>query len=134
VRGNFLRARPLNNYSDTRDTLMNQLIKQTRKNKNPFIGWMKYEWILKNLLFFLFLAVLAIVYIANGHMADNTIRDISVTAKELKELQYEYKSLKSEEMFKSREAQIVQAAAPLGLKISNDPPVKLVIKEGANNQ
>jgi hypothetical protein len=67
-------------------------------------------------------------------MADNTIRDISVTAKELKELQYEYKSLKSEEMFKSREAQIVQAAAPLGLKISNDPPIRLVIKEEADNQ
>src|SRR6476469_3458766 len=113
---------------------MPQKNKQTRKNRNPFTGWMRYEWILKNLLFFLFLAVLAVIYIANGHMADNTIRDISETAKELIELQYEYKSLKSEEMFKSREAQIVQAAAPLGLKISNDPPMKLVIKEKASNQ
>jgi cell division protein FtsL len=113
---------------------MSQQNKKTRKNKNSFVGWMRYEWILKNLLFFLFLALLAVIYIANGHMADNTIRDISVTAKELKELQYEYKSLKSEEMFKSREAQIVQAAARLGLKISNDPPIRLVIKEEADNQ
>src|SRR3954453_23361346 len=113
---------------------MDNLNKQTRKNKNPLIGWLRYEWLLKNLLFFLFLAVLAIIYIANGHMADNTIRDISETAKELKELQYEYKSLKSEEMFKSREAQIVQVASPLGLKISNNPPTKLVIKEKANDQ
>ena len=113
---------------------MNQQNKHARKSKNPFIAWLRYEWLLKNLLFFLFLAVLAIIYIANGHMADNTLRDISETAKELKELQYEYKSLKSEEMFKSREAQIVQAAAPLGLKISNDPPMKLVIKEKASNQ
>jgi cell division protein FtsL len=111
---------------------MNQKNKQ-RKNKNPFI-WIRYEWILKNLLFFLFLALLAVIYIANGHRADNTIRDITITAKELKELQYEYKSLKSEEMFKSRETQIVQAAAPLGLKISNAPPMRLVIKEEANNQ
>ena len=55
-------------------------------------------------------------------MADNTIRDINITAKEVKELQYEYKSLKSEEMFKSRESQIAQAATPLGLKISNEQP------------
>src|SRR5256885_132228 len=104
---------------------MSQQNKQAGKSKNPFIGWLRYEWILKNLLFFLFLAVLAVIYIANGHMADNTIRDISLTAKELKELQYEYKSLKSEEMFKSRETQIVQAAAPLDLKISSDPPMRL---------
>jgi cell division protein FtsL len=114
--------------------IMSQQNKKTRKSKNSFVGWMRYEWILKNLLFFLFLALLAVIYIANGHMADNTIRDISITAKELKELQYEYKSLKSEEMFKSREAQIVQAAARLGLKISNDPPIRLVIKEEADNQ
>jgi hypothetical protein len=109
--------------------IMNKLNKQKIKNKNLFKRWIRYEWILRNLLFFLFLALLAVIYIANGHMADNTIRDISVTAKEVKELQYEYKSLKSEEMFKSREAEIVQAATPLGLKISNDPPMRLVIKD-----
>ena len=109
--------------------IVNTLNKQTTKNKSPFKRLIRYEWILKNLLFFLFLALLAVIYIANGHMADNTIRDISVTAKEVKELQYEYKSLKSEEMFKSREAQIVQAAAPLSLKISDNPPMRLEIKE-----
>jgi cell division protein FtsL len=113
---------------------MSNVSRQAIRNKNPFIRWIRYEWILKNLLFFLFLALLAVIYIANGHMADNTIRDISITAKEVKELQYEYKSLKSEEMFKSRETQIVQAATPLGLKISNDPPVRLIIKEEDNNR
>ncbi|HXL56907.1 MAG TPA: FtsL-like putative cell division protein [Chitinophagaceae bacterium] len=112
---------------------MNKQNKYTTKKKSLFKKWMGYEWILKNLLFFLFLALLAVIYIANGHMADNTIRDINVIAKEVKELQYEYKSLKSEEMFKSRESQIVESAAPLGLKISNDPPMRLVIKEETNN-
>ncbi len=98
------------------------------KSKGLFKNFMGYSWILKNLLFFLFLTLLAVIYIANGHMADNTIRDINNTAKEVKELQYEYKSLKSEEMFKSREAQIVQAATPLGLKITNDQPMRLQIE------
>ena len=85
----------------------------------------KYQWIAKNTSYFLFLAILAIIYIANGHWADNTIRDINKTAKEVKDLQYEYKSLKSEEMFKSRESQITEAAAPLGLKIPVDKPIEL---------
>jgi cell division protein FtsL len=99
------------------------------KKKNLFKKWMGYEWILNNLLFFLFLALLAVVYIANGHRADNAIRSINATAKEVKELQYQYKSLKSEEMAKSREAQIVQSAAPLGLKISKEPPMRITVDE-----
>ena len=42
------------------------------------------------------LSVLAIVYIYNGHYADNTVRSINKVNRELKELQYEYKTLKSE--------------------------------------
>jgi len=107
---------------------MNEENKQATKQKNFFSKLIGYEWILKNLLFFLFLALLAVMYIANGHMADNTIRDINNTAHDVKELQYEYKSLKSEEMFKSRESQIVEAATPLGLKISNEPPMRLKVE------
>ncbi len=87
-----------------------------------------YGWVVKNIPFFLFLAVLAVLYIANGHYADKTIRDINSTANDLKELQYEYKTVKSEMMYKSREAEMVGAAAPLGLKISPEPPVQIVIK------
>ena len=103
--------------------------KNTPKQKGLFKKWMGYEWIVKNLVFFLFLSLLAVIYIANGHMADNTIRDINATAKEVKELQYEYKSLKSEAIFKSRETEIVQAATPLGLKISTEQPMRLTVSE-----
>jgi len=86
-----------------------------------------YQWITGNITFFLFMALLAVAYIANGHMADKTIRDISTTAKQIKELQYEYKTLKSELMFKSREAEMVKAAAPLGLQIATEPPMHLQV-------
>jgi hypothetical protein len=69
--------------------------------------------------------VLAVLYIANGHRADKTIRRINSTTTELKELQYEYKTLKSEVMFKSQELQIVKASEPLGLKVSKDMPQRL---------
>jgi cell shape-determining protein MreC len=61
-------------------------------------------------------------------MADRTIRDINATSKELKELQYEYKTLKSEMMFRSRETEMIKAAAPLGLKISKEPPLKIILE------
>jgi hypothetical protein len=111
---------------------MSEENKKGVKQKNIFSKLIGYEWILKNLLFFLFLTLLAVLYIANGHMADNTIRDINNTAGDVKELQYEYKSLKSEEMFKSRESQIVEAVTPLGLKVSSEPPMRLMAEEKSN--
>lgn len=88
-----------------------------------------YQWIVKNIPFFLFLSVLAVLYIANGHQSDKTIRRINSTTSQLKELQYEYKTLKSEVMFRSQEAQIVKAAEPLGLKVSKDMPERLAVTD-----
>ena len=100
-----------------------------KKMKASLRQIVSYGWVVKNIPFFLFLAVLAVLYIANGHYADKTIRNINATANELKELQYEYKTAKSELMYKSREAEMVQAAAPLGLKLSPEPPMRIVIDE-----
>ena len=97
-----------------------------KTNKNPLKGLFNYQWIVKNIPFFLFLSVLAVLYIANGHRSDRTIRKMNSTASELKELQYEYKTLKSEVMYRSEEIQIVKASEPLGLKVSKDMPKRLI--------
>ena len=94
-------------------------------SKNPLKKVFKYQWITGNMNFFLFLSVLAVLYIANGHLADKTIRNINKTQNEIKDLQYQYKTLKSEVMFKSEEAEVLKVAAPLGLKISADVPQRL---------
>ena len=94
-------------------------------SKNPLKKVWRYQWITGNMNFFLFLSVLAVLYIANGHTADKTIRNINITQNELKELQYEYKTLKSEVMFKSEESQVLKAAEPLSLKLSKEAPVRL---------
>lgn len=88
-----------------------------------------YQWIVTNVPFFLYVALLAIVYIANGHYADKTVRDINQTAKEIKQLQNEYKTLKSELMFKSREAELIKAAAPLGLQIPTEPTQRIPLQK-----
>ena len=71
------------------------------------------------------MALLAVIYIYNGHYADKTIRNINQTAKEVKELQYEYKNVKSEVMFRSKQSELIKAVEPLGLKELTIAPVVL---------
>lgn len=80
---------------------------------------------MKNIGFFLFLSLLAVLYIANGHMADKTIRRINSINNELKELQFTYKTLKSDLMYKTEESQIVKLVEPMGLKISKEMPERI---------
>lgn len=98
------------------------------QTSNKIKSAVNYGWILKHFGFLMFLALLAVIYIANGHWADNTIRNINITAKQVKDMEYEYKNLKSLEMYRSRESQVMQAAAALGLKPASEPPVKLEVK------
>ena len=85
-----------------------------------------YRWVVRNIGFLLFLAALAVIYIYNGHYADKISRDLSRTDKELKELQYEYKTLKSEVMFRSKESELAKAVAPFGLVELTQPPFVLI--------
>jgi hypothetical protein len=78
--------------------------------------WLNYQSIVKNLPFFLFLAALTIIYIANGHYADKTNRKITVLSKRIKELEFEYKTVKRDVMFRSKASELAKAVAPLGLK------------------
>jgi cell division protein FtsL len=100
-------------------------VNEQKQKKAEWKRWFNYQWIVKNIPFFLFLSVLAVVYIYNGHYSDNTIKDINKVSKELKELQYEYKSLKSEVMFRSKQSELAKAVAPLGLKELDKPPMIL---------
>lgn len=91
--------------------------------------WLNYQWVAKHLYFFLFLALLAIMYIYNGHYAENTIKDINRSAKALKELQYEYKTVKGELMMRGKQSELAKAVEPLGLKELKAPPVKISEKK-----
>ena len=97
-----------------------------RESKLDWKRWLNYQSLVKQVPFFLFLAALAVIYIYNGHYADKTIRNISKTAKEVKELQWEYKQVKSEVMFQSKQSELVKAVEPLGLKELTEAPVVLV--------
>ncbi|MCU7547745.1 FtsL-like putative cell division protein [Chitinophagaceae bacterium LB-8] len=95
---------------------------------------LNYQAIVRQIPFFLFLAALAVVYIYNGHSADKTVRAISKTNKELKELQYEYKTVKGEVLFRSKQSELVKAVEPLGLKELTISPVVLIDSANVNER
>ena len=120
-----------------------QEIEQNPKERDPLITsdsngnrgwkrWLNYQSVVKQVPFFLFLAMLAVLYIYNGHYADKTIRNINRTAKEVKELRYEYTAVKSEVMFQSKPSELVKAVEPLGLKELVQSPVVLKDSTGKN--
>ena len=94
--------------------------------------WLNYQSIVKQVPFFLFLAVLAVVYIFNGHHADKTIRKINNLTKEVKELKYEYIAVKSKVMYQSKQSELVKVVEPLGLKELDKSPVVLKDSTGTN--
>ena len=101
-------------------------MKSSAKKKNRFLNLIRYQWILSNLPYFLFLTFLAVIYIYNGHYADRVVRDIGKTGREVQELQYEFKSLKSEVMFRSKQSELDKAVEPFGLKPLSTPPLVLI--------
>ena len=111
-------------------------MQETQNNKERDLKidwkrWLNYQSLVRQLPFFLFLAILAVLYIYNGHYADKTIRNINRTAREVKELQYEYKTVKSEVMFRSKQSELVKAVEPLGLKELTTAPV--ILKDSIEN-
>ena len=87
------------------------------------------EEVVKHLPFFFFMAFLALVYIANGYLAEDTVRQLSKTDSELKELRSEYITTKSNLMHKSKQSEVAEMLKEkgLGLKESIEPPKKIVV-------
>jgi len=85
-------------------------------------------WLINNLVFLVFLAFLAAIYIANTHYAERKVRQIQTLQKELKEERWRYMSLKSELMYDSKQVKVARRAGELGLKELTEQPNKIVIR------
>ncbi len=79
----------------------------------------------KDIIFIIFLSGLGVLNIANVHYATKTITRVELLSNEVKELQYEYKSLNSEVMFRSKQSEVAKALESFGLKELSKPPVVL---------
>lgn len=82
---------------------------------------------MQHIPFILFLAFIAILYIANGYYADDKIREVNKISNQIKELRTEYISSKSDLMFISKQSQVAAAVDTLGLKEPVVAPMKILI-------
>ncbi len=75
--------------------------------------------------YLLYLALLAFIYIANNYYAENNIREINKLRKDIKELRYEYISVKTQLMHIEKQSQIAKKLEKRGIK-KNKQPVKTI--------
>ncbi len=98
------------------------------------LGQVSSEWILKNFPFVLFLVFLTIIYIANAHYSEKKIRQIQSLQNEVRELRWEYMSLKANLMFSAKQSEVTKAVAPLGLKPMKGRPKIIKVKSPDNQK
>ncbi len=78
--------------------------------------------------FIIFIAFLGMVYIGNRHFAEKNIRSIDKLGREVKELSWDFKTLKADLMLKSTQTEVAKLADTLGLKEPVAPPMKIVVE------
>lgn len=105
---------------------INDEIKPKGSVKKKHWLWLYNRWIVKNIPFYFFIAAITLVYIANGHYADKTMRKINDTERDLKEMEYEFKTVKQQVIFRSKESELAKAVQPLGLKPLMAPPLRII--------
>lgn len=94
--------------------------------------FIKRESTMKQIPFVLLLAFLALIYIGNSYFAEKNIRKIEKMQRELKELRYEYISIKSARMHATRQSEIAKQIKSKGIKESTVPPSKIVVMASNN--
>ncbi len=101
--------------------------KKERRPLHDILGgdYLSKESVIGNLPFLVFLALLALVYIANTYYAEKVVKEIERTKSELKELRFQYTTTKSTLMYYSKQTEIAKRATRLGLKESTIPPFKI---------
>jgi Bacteriodetes cell division protein (FtsL-like) len=87
------------------------------------------QWVFDNFNYLLFLGFLSIIYIANAHFAEKSIRDIQKAEKEIKELKWEYISIKSETMYKSMQSQLEGRVSDQRLFLEAEGPKVISLEE-----
>ncbi|MFO7938867.1 MAG: FtsL-like putative cell division protein [Bacteroidales bacterium] len=89
------------------------------------------EAVVKQLPFFLFLAFMALFYIANRYHAEKIVGQSTRLEQQMKEYRAKSMSISSELMFLSKQSGVMQMIEHkgLGLKESVEPPQKIVVQK-----
>jgi hypothetical protein len=73
--------------------------------------------------------VLIILYIANAHYTEKTIRRIDKLKYEVEDLRTDYTTLKASYMYESKQSEVAKKVDIIGLKESKNPPVVIELEK-----
>lgn len=105
-----------------------------RADWNALMKRLSYTKVISNIPYIAFVALLAVIYIANSHRAVELQREINQRQAALKELRWRYMDSKTRLMNAGMESNIIQSGVPIGLKPLTLPAYSIIIKKpGAEN-
>jgi|SRR5690606_27751230 hypothetical protein len=104
--------------ADATHSFVQSLFSSERFSSSAFVG---------HIPFIAFVALLAIIYIANRHYAERTVREIDRLSREVKEMNWDYKSLSADLMKLTTQSEIAKRVDSMGLKERTEPPKKIVV-------
>jgi hypothetical protein len=123
------------NLGDYAPSTSNASKKETRKGFRPIAAVsslldgsiLTHKWIVNNIPYLIFMALLAIFYISNSATAERNRSAAGKLEEELKELRYKYISTKSSVMYLSNPSQISNRLKETGIRENVVPPVKIFV-------
>ena len=77
----------------------------------------------------LWVTSLIILYIANAHYTEKTIRKIDRLKYEVEDLRTDFTTLKASYMYESKQSEVARHIESLGLVESNTPPIAIRLEE-----
>ncbi len=83
------------------------------------------DWAIKQAPYFLFLFVLALIYIGNNFVAQSKVKKIDSIGRELKDLRDEHISVKSDLMYFTKRSELAKRLRSRGIKEATEPPFKI---------
>ncbi len=104
--------------ADATRSFFQSLFSSARFSSLAFVGYIP---------FIAFVGLLAIIYIANRHYAERTVRQIDQLGREVKEMNWDYKSLSADLMKMTTQSEIAKRVDSMGLKERTAPPKKIVV-------
>ncbi|MGB1205820.1 MAG: FtsL-like putative cell division protein [Chitinophagales bacterium] len=87
------------------------------------------NFFIDNVRFLLFLSLIAIIYIGNTRYAEKNMRQLNKTNRQLRELKWEYKSVKSQLEIRNKQSEIAKLVKDQGLEALTEPPKKIIVSK-----
>jgi hypothetical protein len=92
--------------------------------------FVSYAQVMHNFIFVLAIVFIGVLEIFNTHLAVRLNRGITKKQESIKELRWEFMTVKTDMNLKSKQSQLQIVLAPYGLKPLQEPPKKIEVKKG----